>query len=106
MSSNVREMRQEVRELTADLRVFNRVVATSKVGANDLLVLLESLGLPREMRAAINELQMLVATINVARTTARLLEIELGPIGWILLIGGTLGGLAASQQMEARRPRY
>jgi hypothetical protein len=76
------------------------------MSANDLLILIESLGLPREMRAAINDVQMFVATVNTLRTTLKLLQIEMGPVGWVLLGIGVVGGMAMSQQMEARRPRY
>lgn len=96
-SRDVGEMRQAVRGLNQELRVFNTVAATSNLSGQDLLALFRALGLGPEVSRAIMTLQTAIAVANTARVTLKMLQIELGPVGWAILGITTVGGIVAAE---------
>jgi len=105
MSSNVREMRREVQGLTGDIRAFVRAVDVANMSTATFLGYLARLG-DEDMADLLITMQTFLITLQTIKTTLTSLEIQLGPIGWGLIIAGVLGGVAASHEMEIRRPRY
>ncbi len=82
------------------------MASMSKVGLQDLLALTRLMaGDDPNLQSLINYLTTTIALVNTARVTLKLLQIEMGPVGWLLLVLGTVGGTVAVDQL-ARRPRY
>lgn len=101
MSSDIPNLRRGIQELTADIRVFNRVAQTGRISGNDLLVILRMLRLPPAIDDAIVQMQVAIATINTLRMAFKLMQIEMGPLGWLLLGIGIFGGMVATAQMAS-----
>ena len=102
----IAELRQVAIRANQSLNSLNRMAATTTVGLQDLLAITRLMaGDDPNIQSFITYLTTTIALVNTARVVVKLLQIEMGPIGWVLLIAGTVGGVAAMDQL-ARRPQY
>ena len=106
MSSNIQEVREQVRQLKQEILE----VQTSAREMNRLLTISLALG----RRLGSEELTQLITLFQQGRITAEMfyrsavmLYTATGPIGWLIGLGGmALGGLMLADMAEIRRPRY
>jgi uncharacterized protein YaaW (UPF0174 family) len=55
------------------------------------LGIMSRMGLPEEAASAMRIMQQAIITANMLRSTIRLLELEMGPVGWALFAIGVVG---------------
>jgi len=107
LSSNVREMRDEVRQLKQELNETRVTMVEMERLMFRYFALARRFGLPENMMEAIVSLQQMITTVRMLRTSITLLYTATGPIGWLTALGGaTMGLMMLGDQMEMRRPRY
>ena len=102
MSSNIRETREEVSRLTSALQLANREVATLSFG---ILGIFRKLGLPPQLDALLQKLQMIVATAKMAELAVTRAYAAAGPIGWgmaaISFAGAALTGADLVMELDS-----
>lgn len=104
--SNIAEIRQKVRALTADLDKFENTLQKGVAGLYGFLGLARRLNLPEPIDAGIMKLQQMIATVNMLRTSLIMLEMASGPWGWGLALIGIAGTAltVAETSVELGRP--
>jgi len=102
MSSNIREARRDVQELTVDVQRFNRVLDLANLKGATVIGILASMGLPADIQASILIFQSAIIAAETLSAVLTKLEIQMGPVGWALI---GLGFVAAPllQQMRSRQ---
>jgi uncharacterized protein YaaW (UPF0174 family) len=104
--SQIRELRGEVLRVNADIRLLSNIAVDGKLALRDYLTLVRLLtGGSPELTSLIASMQTTIAVVQTARTVTKLLQIEMGPIGWLLLGASAFVGFVATEQMM-RRPQY
>jgi len=107
MSSNIREMRQEVREAKHEVDEFK----ASLREANDLFTtyfaLADKAGLDRKFVSMVRQLQQVRIAAQMAYNAIMMLYTGTGPVGWVLGFGSlAISGVMLIDQMEMGRARY
>lgn len=94
--SEIGELRQQIAQTNAAMNVLNHAALEGKIALRDYLVLVRLLtGGNENLSALIQNMQVTLATIQTLRTATKLLQAEMGPIGWLLLGIGTFAGLTS-----------
>ena len=107
MSSNIHEVREQVRSLQAELRgatpefsEFNRLLTT-------YIALSRRAGLPPEIMDLIAKVQQARIAVNMLSRSIQAFYATSGPVGWLLGLGGlALSAFMVADLMEMERPQY
>ena len=101
MSSNVREVRRELEELTRTVKSFNKEQREQLRLLNATTSLLISLGLPKEYNQAISMIRGLIVSGQSLIAILTALQAVSGPLGWLqLIIGAGAFGVSYSATIE------
>lgn len=104
--SEINELRQSAVMTNQSLRTLNNLTGDGNMGLRDVLVLTRILtGGNEDLASLIGTVQTVIAVVTTARAALKLLQIEMGPLGWAFLIAGTVIGPIVVDQMS-QRPRY
>jgi len=107
MSSNIQDMRDQVKQLRMDIgrakievAEFNRLFTT-------YLSLARKFGFPPHAMEFLVKIQQLRVAVQALHRSIMLLYTTTGPIGWLIGLGGlALSAFMMADVMEARRPQY
>jgi len=88
-----------------DLRQVIRSVDMAQMGIRGMLLQLERLNLPPDVKASISVLNTMISTVYALRTAMITLQAVSGPAGWAMLIAGAGVGIGtyAYSQIELER---
>lgn len=106
MSSDIKEVRKDVVQITSDLRAFVQLLDVANLSLASTIGYLRVLGLPENVEDAAVIFQTFIITIQTLRIALRKLQIEIGPAGWAMIFIGTVAGLTLTREMEMRSPEY
>ncbi len=102
----IQDLRTEVLKYNADCRVLLNITRDGQLALRDFLTLTRLLtGGNPQLSNFIATMEATIAVVQTARTVTKLLQIEMGPIGWLLLGVGAFAGFLGAEQMM-RRPNY
>jgi hypothetical protein len=104
--SEIVEVREAAFRTNQSLITLTHIAADGRVALRDFVTLARVLtGGQESLQAVITYAQTTIAVVGAARTALKLLEIEMGPVGWALLGISVFAGVVGMDQL-ARRPRY
>ena len=90
----IQQLRSEISETNQAMRALTSLTVDGKVQLRDFLAIVRLLsGGNDSLDGLVANLQVTLATITAVRTATKAMQIELGPVGWLLLGAGTLAGL-------------
>lgn len=102
---DLREIRVQASLANQQLVTLNRLAKTGNLNLYDLAIITRSLsGGNEDLESLIGYVQTVITAVTAARTALKLLQLEMGPLGWILLALGTAATVIGVDQL-LRRPR-
>ena len=103
--AELQDIRTSAIQANQQLITLSHLAADGRVTLRDFVTLTRVLtGGNEDLSSLMMQLQTTIALVGTARTVLRLLEVELGPAGWLLLGGATLAGVMGADQLM-RRPQ-
>ena len=107
MSSNIRDVRDEVRALQQELAVAGGELATFNRALTMYVALSRRAGLPPYIMDLIAKAQQGRIAIDTLTRSIQYFYTVSGPIGWLLGLGGlALSAFMVADIMEVGRPQY
>jgi len=107
MSSNIRETRLEVEAIKRAVKEANPHLTRMNEGLRMYVALSRRVGITGPIMDVISLFQQIDIAARTATRSIMFLYAGMGPIGWVLGLGGlALSGLMIVDMMEVRRPRY
>ena len=99
-------VREAAYQTNRSLITLTHIAVDGRIALRDFVTLARVLtGGDPSLQAVISYAQTAIAIVGSVRVALRLLQIEMGPVGWVLLGLGTVAGIVGMDQL-ARRPRY
>lgn len=105
MSSNIEETRRQMREMMAELRQYITLLDTANLSAATLLGYMARMG-DENMRDAMITAQAFLLTLQTIQRVLTALEVQIGPVGWILIAAGVGISLGLGHEMQMRSAQY
>lgn len=94
--TQIHELREEISQTSAGLRSLTNLVADGRIGLRDFLVFSRLVfGGNKNLDRMMADTQLFISTLITAKNALRLLKVEMGPAGWVMLAGSALVGTIA-----------
>ena len=100
----IRDLRSEILQTNNAIRVLSNIAVEGQLALRDYLTLVRLLtGGNESLSGLITNMQITLAVVQTLRTATKALEVEIGPVGWLLLGIGAIAGLTGYTIYENTR---